>query len=59
MTEHLRPTPRTVLDDYSLRGPLDGRLGGRTARNAEPVDPTIRTTHYPPRIVECGLLIGT
>jgi hypothetical protein len=34
-------------------------LGGRTARNAEPVDPAIRTTQLPPRIVECGLLIGT
>jgi hypothetical protein len=32
---------------------------GRTARNAEPVDPAIRTTHSGQRIVECGLLTGT
>jgi transposase len=35
------------------------RLGGRTARNAEPVDPAIRTPHLCQRIVECGLLTGT
>jgi hypothetical protein len=29
-----------------------GRWGGRTARNAEPVDPAIRTTHSCHRIVE-------
>jgi hypothetical protein len=34
-------------------------LGGRTARNAEPVDPAIRTTHMCQCIVECGLLTGT
>jgi transposase len=34
-------------------------MGGRTARNAEPVDPAIRTTQLPPSIVECGLSIGT
>jgi hypothetical protein len=28
-------------------------LGGRTARNAEPVDPAIRTTHLGQSIVEC------
>jgi hypothetical protein len=32
------------------------RLGGRTAPNAEPVDPAIRTTHSCHRIVECELL---
>jgi hypothetical protein len=34
-------------------------LGERTARNAEPVDPAIRTTHLCQRIVECVLMIGT
>jgi hypothetical protein len=34
-------------------------LGGRTARNAEPVDPAIRTTHLCHSIVECELLVGT
>jgi hypothetical protein len=35
-------------------------LGGRTARNAEPVDPAIRTTHLCHRIViECVFLTGT
>jgi hypothetical protein len=33
-------------------------LGGRTARNAEPVDPAIRTTHKGQSIVECVLLTG-
>src|SRR3989337_2147496 len=36
-----------------------GRLEGRTARNAEPVDPAIGTTHMCQCIVECGLLTGT
>src|ERR1700691_3304001 len=35
------------------------RLGGRTARNAEPVDPAIRTTHSCHSIVECEVLVGT
>src|SRR5918994_4079840 len=35
------------------------RLEGRTARNAEPVDPAIGTTHMCQCIVECGLLTGT
>ena len=35
------------------------RLGGRTARNAEPVDPAIGTTHSASASFECGLLIGT
>src|SRR6478609_5409934 len=35
------------------------RLGGRTARNAEPVDPAIGTTRLCQCIVECGLLTGT
>src|SRR6476620_12669276 len=35
------------------------RLGGRTARNAEPVDPAIGTTHMCHCITECGLLTGT
>ena len=30
-----------------------------TARNAEPVDPVIRTTHMGQSIVECELLTGT
>jgi hypothetical protein len=34
-------------------------LGGRTARNAEPVDPAIRTTHTGHCILECELLTGT
>jgi hypothetical protein len=34
-------------------------LGGRTARNAEPVDLTIRKTHMGQSIVECELLTGT
>jgi hypothetical protein len=34
-------------------------LGGQTARNAEPVDPAIRTTHLCHRILECVLLTGT
>jgi hypothetical protein len=34
-------------------------LGGRTARNAEPVDPAIGTTHMCQCITECGLLTGT
>jgi hypothetical protein len=37
----------------------DVKVGGRTARNAELVDPAIRTTHLCQRIVECVLLIGT
>jgi hypothetical protein len=32
---------------------------GRTARNAEPVDPAIRTTHTGHSIVECVHLTGT
>jgi hypothetical protein len=32
---------------------------GLTARNAEPVDPVIRTTHSGQSIVECGFLTGT
>jgi hypothetical protein len=35
------------------------KLGGQTARNTEPVDPAIRTTHLCQRILECGLLTGT
>jgi len=35
------------------------RLGGRTARNAVPVDPAIRTTHSGHSIIECVLLTGT
>jgi hypothetical protein len=27
--------------------------------NFRPVDPAIRTTHFPPRIVECAELFGT
>jgi hypothetical protein len=34
-------------------------LGGRTALNAAPVDPAIRTTHMGHGIFECVLLIGT
>ena len=34
------------------------KVGGRTARNAEPVDPAIRTTHLGRSIVKCGSLIG-
>jgi hypothetical protein len=34
-------------------------LGGRTARNVEPVDPAIRTTHLCQRIVECEVMTGT
>ena len=34
-------------------------LEGRAVRNAEPVDPAIRTTHLGQSIVECELLIGT
>src|ERR1700737_911844 len=34
------------------------RVGGRTARNAEPVDPAIRTTHKCQRMVEWGVLPG-
>ena len=37
----------------------DVKVGGRTARNAEPVDPAIRTTHMGQSIVECVLLTGT
>jgi hypothetical protein len=32
---------------------------GRTARNAEPVDPAIRTTHAGQSMVECVVLTGT
>jgi hypothetical protein len=35
------------------------RLGGRTARNAAPVDLAIRTTHMGQGIIECVLLTGT
>jgi len=35
------------------------KLGGRTARNAEPVDPVIGTPHTCHRILECELLTGT
>ena len=34
-------------------------MGGRTARNAEPVDPAIRTTHMCQGILECEVLVGT
>ena len=37
----------------------DVKVGERTARNAEPVDPAIRTTHMCHRIVECEVLTGT
>ena len=38
----------------------DVKLGGRTTRNAEPVDPAIRTTHLCHRIaIECVFLTGT
>jgi hypothetical protein len=32
---------------------------GEQQRNAEPVDPAIRTTHLCHRIFECGFLTGT
>src|SRR5438034_10958488 len=35
------------------------KVGRANARNAEPVDPAIRTTHMCQCIVECGLLTGT
>jgi hypothetical protein len=35
------------------------RLEGPTARNADPVDPEIGTTHLCHSTVECGLLTGT
>jgi hypothetical protein len=41
-----------------IRRDVNGREG-RTARNAEPVDPAIRTTHSGQRMVECVLLTGT
>jgi len=34
-------------------------LEGRTARNAAPVDPAIRTTHMGHSIIECEVLTGT
>jgi hypothetical protein len=34
-------------------------LGGRTALNAVPVDPAIRTTHMGHGIFECVFLTGT
>lgn len=37
----------------------DVKVGGRTARNAEPVDPAIGITHLCQCIIECGLLTGT
>jgi hypothetical protein len=37
----------------------DVKVGRRTARNAEPVDPAIGTTHLGQSIVECDSLIGT
>jgi hypothetical protein len=37
----------------------DVKLGGRTARNAEPVDPAIRTTHKCHRMIEWDVLTGT
>jgi transposase len=42
-----------------IRRQLKRRYGGRTARNAGPVDPAVRTTHLCHRIVECGFLTGT
>jgi hypothetical protein len=35
------------------------KVGRATARNAEPVDPAIRTTYMCQCIVECGLLTVT
>src|SRR5438876_12456100 len=35
------------------------KVGRANARNVEPVDPAIRTTHMCQCIVECGLLTGT
>src|SRR6266581_5609586 len=35
------------------------KVGRANARNAEPVDPAIGTTHMCQCIVECGLLTGT
>src|SRR5213083_2254274 len=35
------------------------KVGRANARNAEPVDPAIGTTHLCQCIVECGLLTGT
>jgi hypothetical protein len=37
----------------------DVKVGGRTARNAEPVDLAIRTTHMCHSILECELLVGS
>ena len=50
---------RYVLAFFQKLPPCLVGMGGRTARNAEPVDPAIRTTQLPPSIVECGLSIGT
>ena len=36
----------------------DVKLEGRTARNAEPVDTAIGTTHMCQCITECGLMTG-
>jgi hypothetical protein len=47
---------RSLQGGLASRSRLD-ELGGRTARNAEPVDPAIRTTHKG-QSIECVLLTG-
>jgi hypothetical protein len=51
--------PDSVKTSFYTTKTQSGHLEGRTARNAEPVDPAIRTTHLGQSIVECALLIGT
>src|SRR5262249_20903131 len=43
-----RSPPRWRRERDHAGNRRDVRLGGRTARNAEPVDPAIRTTHNVP-----------
>ena len=56
--------PSTATHSRRKRDRADHSAGcegweGRTARNAEPVDPAIRTTQKGQSIVECELLTGT
>ena len=47
-------------DSISVASKIEFPIGtGRTALNAEPVDPAIRTTHLCHGILECELLVGT
>jgi hypothetical protein len=48
-----------ALNEIASYNRCDVKVGRPNRRNAEPVDPAIRTTHLCHRIIECVLLTGT